>query len=417
MVPDDIRFWTQRHSESMVMTSDTTNNSTLPKSANHYFDSITGQEFITDVVQYLDETLSRQNTYGFTIERYNNEYTLGIIQGQPARRVKFAAGEEERFIEYLTKCHHLMENKYRLNPIPVERLSSPDNYFHLTILKRTKRDFDYFVEEGSLSKEAATFIQNAYSAGVNILICGATGAAKTTFMNFLADSCKDYKSTILIHDIAEMSFGNDHREITELIANSCGPLLQTAIVLKPQRVLADGIYEDRTGDLNKVVDAGIQIVNTTHLTPEANATGKPDQYTERFPENPFELRIDLQMKKKENPEPGKNSRMLDVVGVHQLIEVPNSKGAKEVRTLFSSTSKIAEPTRTLRRKIEAGIKAVEDSFYSSSPTIEPTRAYVSISEEEKVELLEDCEVLKAHLKNHKGFKERFEKIAALVSKF
>lgn len=401
----------------MVMTNEAnSNDSNTPETpTSHYFDPA-GQEIITDVVQYLHEVLGKQNFYGLAVERYSGEYSLSIIQGKSATRAKFAPGQKEVFVQYFTHGHHLIENKYRLEPIPVEKLSSPDSYCHFNVFRKTKHDFEYFVEQGSLSREAADFLTSAYSAGVNILIGGTTGAGKTTFLTYLADSCKDYKSTILIHDVAEMSFGIDHQEIIELIAARCGSLLQSAITLKPQRLLTDGIYEDRTADLNQAADAGIQIVNTTHLIPVANGTGKIDSYSEFYTDHPFEIRVDLQMRKKEVVEPGKNSRYLDVVGIHQLIEDGPDK-AKQMRTLFSSLEKLDEPTRSLRRKIEAGKKitaAPKGNVVVDNASIRPL---VSVSEEEKLELIEHRDVLTEYFKNRKGLRERFEVIAKVISKF
>lgn len=396
----------------MVMTSDT-NNSTLPeKSTNHYFDSITGQEIITDSVSYLNEALAKPNVYGFSFGRYLDEYSLRIIiPFHGAAAAILAEGEVERLIKYITENHSTLEDAYKLRPIDVARFSSFESHFYVSSYKRTLHDIDYFIDNGGMSKEAGEFLLKAYSSGVNILIGGETASGKTYFLNSLADSCKDSKPTILIHDIAEMSFSNDHNDITEFIANDCARLLQTATVLKPYRVIADGFYRDMTDEMNKAVDAGIQIVNTMHITPEADATGKLDQYSEYCPDNPFELRVDLKM----GPKVDGKKRVVHVVGIHQLIDSTKSKGSKEVRTLFSGLSKISEPTRTLRRKMEAGLfnqPAAENSYES-----EPTRAYVSISEEEKNALMEDCAAIEAHLDKNKSLKERFENIVSFIAKF
>lgn len=417
MVPDDKRHWTQRHSESMVMTSDTKNNSTLPEEtpSTHYFDA-QGNEIITDTIQYLQEVLAKPENYAFTIERQNGKYTFGIVQqGRTSTRATFAPGQDETLTTYLMHSHRLLETKYNLTEIPTERLLEPHKYVHFFIYRQTRKNFDSFVEQGCLSREAANFLQKAYSAGINILIGGQTGAGKTTFLNYLADSCKDYKSTILLQDVGEMSFGIDHREITEMVSSQCGRLLHSAFILKPQRLLVDGIYEDRSPEMNKITDAGIQIVNTTHFTPQGKSTGQVDPYTDYHPDHPFEIRVDLKMRKRENPLPGQWRYYIDVVGIHQLIEDSGSKG-KIMRTLFASLETVDEPTRSLRRKIESGLRnAVPQRMLADD--MEASRPLVSVSEEEKDELLATCEAVEKHLEKNTGLKERFASIKALLAKF
>lgn len=417
MVPDDTRHWTQRHSESMVMTSDTNKNSTLPEetSATHYFD-IHGNEIITDTIQYLNEVFAKPENYAFTIERQNGKYTFGVVQGRSSTRATFAPGQDETLATYLLHSHRQLESKYDLTEIPTDRLLEPDKYVHFFIHRQTRKNFGSFVEQGGMSREAAAFLQKAYSAGVNILIGGTTGSGKTTFLNYLADSCKDYKSTILLQDVGEMSFGIDHREITEMVSSQCGSLLHSAFVLKPQRLLADGIYEDRSPEMNKITDAGIQIVNTTHFTPQGKSTGQVDSYTDYHPDHPFEIRVDLKMRKRENPLPGQWRYYIDVLGIHQLIEDSASKG-KIMRTLFASLETVDEPTRSLRRKIESGLRNTAPRRMLQADDMKSNRPLVSVSEEEKDELLATCEAVEKNLEKDAALKERFKSIKTLLAKF
>ena len=64
------------------------------------------------------------------------------------------------------------------------------------------------IEIGSLSEEAAQFLEKIVKAGYNIFISGGTGSGKTTFLNALSDYIPQDERIITIEDAAELQIRN-----------------------------------------------------------------------------------------------------------------------------------------------------------------------------------------------------------------
>ena len=64
------------------------------------------------------------------------------------------------------------------------------------------------VQIGSLSEEAAQFLEKIVKAGYNIFISGGTGSGKTTFLNALSDYIPQDERIITIEDAAELQIRN-----------------------------------------------------------------------------------------------------------------------------------------------------------------------------------------------------------------
>ena len=64
------------------------------------------------------------------------------------------------------------------------------------------------IEIGSLTKDAASFLEKLVKAGYNIFISGGTGSGKTTFLNALSDYIPKDERIITIEDAAELQIRN-----------------------------------------------------------------------------------------------------------------------------------------------------------------------------------------------------------------
>lgn len=113
-------------------------------------------------------------------------------------------------------------------------------------------------------KEYKTFIIEAVKLGKNIVIAGATGSGKTTFMKSLIDFIPLEKRLITIEDTEEISF-HSHENYVQLFypseAKEGDPvtsaiLLKSCLRMKPDRILLAELRGGETYDYLNVLNSG-----------------------------------------------------------------------------------------------------------------------------------------------------------------
>lgn len=119
---------------------------------------------------------------------------------------------------------------------------------------------------GSLSKEAARFLDICIYLGKNIIVSGGTGSGKTTMLNVLGSRIPKTQRLIIIEDAAELQVKAEHvvnfetrkadmeRGITEV---SIRDLVVSAMRLRPDRIIVGEVRGEEALDL-------IQVMNTGH---------------------------------------------------------------------------------------------------------------------------------------------------------
>jgi pilus assembly protein CpaF len=92
--------------------------------------------------------------------------------------------------------------------IPPLALTGPT----MTIRKFARDPFTMtdLVNFGSLSREAAQFLQAAVEARLNIVVSGGTGSGKTTTLNVLSSFIPSNERIVTIEDAAELQLRQDH---------------------------------------------------------------------------------------------------------------------------------------------------------------------------------------------------------------
>ena len=82
----------------------------------------------------------------------------------------------------------------------------------LTIRKFPQKAIDMpaLIKMGSITKEAADFLQSMVKAGYNCFISGGTSSGKTTFLNVLSNFIPHDERVILIEDSAELQIKQIH---------------------------------------------------------------------------------------------------------------------------------------------------------------------------------------------------------------
>jgi pilus assembly protein CpaF len=136
----------------------------------------------------------------------------------------------------------------------------------LTIRKFSNRHFalDDLVASGTLPRETANRLEDYVLSKNSILLCGGTGAGKTSLLNALARLIPDDERLVLIEDTAEIQV--THQNLVRLEARQAQngipavtirDLLKAALRHRPDRVL---LGEVRGGEAFEL----LQLLNTGH---------------------------------------------------------------------------------------------------------------------------------------------------------
>jgi pilus assembly protein CpaF len=134
------------------------------------------------------------------------------------------------------------------------------------------------IQYGSLTEEAAEFLEKLVRAKYNIFVSGGTGCGKTTFLNALSNYIPHYERVITIEDSAELQI----KSIPNLVrletknANSAGvgaitirDLIRSSLRMRPERIIVGEVRGGEALDM-------LQAMNTGHdgslSTGHANST-------------------------------------------------------------------------------------------------------------------------------------------------
>lgn len=138
----------------------------------------------------------------------------------------------------------------------------------LTIRKFPEKPLtmDHLICTGTITQEAAGFLQKLVLAGFNIFISGGTSSGKTTFLNILSQYIPSDQRIIVIEDSAELQLERSRNLVRLECRNANGQgkgqiemnqLIRTSLRMRPDRIV---VGEVRGGE---VVDM-IQAMNTGH---------------------------------------------------------------------------------------------------------------------------------------------------------
>lgn len=138
----------------------------------------------------------------------------------------------------------------------------------LTIRKFPQKAIDMpaLITMGSITKEAADFLQSMVKAGYNCFISGGTSSGKTTFLNVLSNFIPHDERVILIEDSAELQI----KQIRNLVRLECKQanvqqkgrvtmedLIKTSLRMRPDRIIVGEVRGKEVMDM-------IQAMNTGH---------------------------------------------------------------------------------------------------------------------------------------------------------
>lgn len=130
---------------------------------------------------------------------------------------------------------------------------------------QTKISFKDYIQLGSLTPEAALFLDACVLLGKNTLVSGGTGSGKTTLLALLASRIPKTQRVIVIEDSSELKINHDHVVFFETRqADSLGKgevtirdLLKSSLRLRPDRIIVGEVRSAEALEL-------IQAMNTGH---------------------------------------------------------------------------------------------------------------------------------------------------------
>lgn len=118
---------------------------------------------------------------------------------------------------------------------------------------------------GSLSEEAANFLERLVKAGYNLFISGGTGSGKTSFLNAMSGFIPDTERVITIEDSAELQI----RQIPNLVrletrnANGEGEgaieisdLIRASLRMRPDRIIVGEVRGKECLDMLQALNTG-----------------------------------------------------------------------------------------------------------------------------------------------------------------
>lgn len=151
----------------------------------------------------------------------------------------------------------------RTNPIVTVQLPGarvqlvwePIAYEGASVVIRKHRDqlkLEQLINAGALTNEMVAFLADAVLAKATILVSGATGSGKTTYLNVLSSFIPTSERVIVIEDAHELSLENDHVEymLTKSAATAddtlefgFDKLLRASLRMRPDRIVVGEILD------------------------------------------------------------------------------------------------------------------------------------------------------------------------------
>ena len=115
-----------------------------------------------------------------------------------------------------------------------------------------------YVKFGSITVDAAQFLDISMKLGKNILVSGGTGSGKTTLLGVLCDRIPSGQRIIVIEDSSELSFDYEHVVSFETRAAdeqgqgevTIEDLVKSSLRLRPDRII---VGEVRGGEALELV--------------------------------------------------------------------------------------------------------------------------------------------------------------------
>lgn len=150
-------------------------------------------------------------------------------------------------------------------------------------IRKFSKDTPTFVDlinRGSISKDAARFIDICVFLAKNLIISGGTGSGKTTLLNVIGSRVPGNQRLLIIEDASELKIKTDHVVFFETkapLANGKGAvtirdLIKSALRLRPDRIIVGEVRGPEALDLITAMNTGHGgSMGTTHANTPVDA--------------------------------------------------------------------------------------------------------------------------------------------------
>ena len=274
--------------------------------ADHDQRSLTGVVApIPDPDDVVEELVARVSGFG-PLQRYLDDPTVEEVWiNEPSRVFVARAGKHELTATILSaaQVQELVERMLKSSgrrvdvSQPFVDAMLPDGHRLHVVLEGIARGFSAvnirkfvvratrlsdLVELGSLSEQAARFLEAAVTAGLNILVSGGTQAGKTTALNCLAAAIPGGERVISVEEVFELRFG--HPDWVALQTRQQGlegtgevrlrDLVKESLRMRPSRIIVGEVRAEECLDLLLALNAGLPGMASLHANSAREALVK-----------------------------------------------------------------------------------------------------------------------------------------------
>lgn len=157
-------------------------------------------------------------------------------------------------------------------------------HWHVNIRKFIVKadDLDDLVRLGTMTRQAARFLEAAVASGLNVLVAGGTQAGKTTMLNCLAAAiparervvtCEEvFELKIPLRDVASMQCRQPSLEGTGEVP--LRRLVKEALRMRPSRIIVGEVRQAESLDLLIALNSGLPGMCTIHANSAREAITK-----------------------------------------------------------------------------------------------------------------------------------------------
>ena len=146
--------------------------------------------------------------------------------------------------------------------------------------KAAQLSFDKLIGWGTISADAAEFLELCIHLAKNMIVSGGTGSGKTTFLNLLGGLLPSWERLMIVEDASELQINSDHVIPFETKAAdhegkgalTIRDLIKSAMRLRPDRIIVGEVRAGEALDLITVMNTGHGgSMGTTHANSPMDA--------------------------------------------------------------------------------------------------------------------------------------------------